>query len=83
MSAFDDREQFRQGLAKFNAIYAHEFTREFRRGKTPAVFEDEPIKDTPNLVELFERQIQTGGARKDKQEMNERGPHSDVVRIRK
>ena len=60
MSAFDDPEQFRLGLAKFNAIYAHEFTREYRRGKTPAIFQDEPIEDKPNLVELFERRLRNG-----------------------
>lgn len=57
MSAFDDPEQFRIGLAALNAMYAHEWTREFRRGKKPAIFEDEPIEDKPNLVELFEKQL--------------------------
>ena len=59
MTSFDDPEQFRIGLAKFYAIYQHEFTREYRRGKTPAVFEDEPIQTS--LVELFEGQLKDCG----------------------
>jgi hypothetical protein len=54
MSALDDPEEFRRGLARFNAIYAEEFTRRYRWGKTPAIFEDEPIE--ASLVELFEWQ---------------------------
>jgi hypothetical protein len=57
VSVFDDPETFRIGLAKFNALHAHEFTREYRRGKTPAIFQDEPIEDAPNLVEMFEWQL--------------------------
>jgi hypothetical protein len=57
MSVFDDPEKWRIALAKFNALHAHEFTREFRKGKTPAIFDDEPIEDAPNLVEMFERRL--------------------------
>jgi hypothetical protein len=56
MSVFDDPEKWRIALAKFNALHAHEFTREFRRGKYPPIFQDEPIEDKPNLVEMFEQQ---------------------------
>ena len=60
MSVLDDPEKLRRGLAKFQALHAHEFTREYRRGKYPPIFEDEPIEDVPNLVEMFESQLKRG-----------------------
>jgi hypothetical protein len=56
LSTFDDPDECRFGLMRLYAIYAHEFTRAYRPGKTPAIFEDEPIG--PSLVELCERERQ-------------------------
>lgn len=66
MSALDDREEFRRGLAAFCAIYAHEFTREARRGQSPAIFTDEPIEEKPNLVEMFEQEVKRPKIRRTK-----------------